>query len=403
MSKWQRGPKLIKTSRLSAHTDIPVGEEFEALVKGLADTGNGIVEHPGGRIFFVAGAWPGERVQVRVREVKKSFGTATLVQVLQASPARREAPCVHHGFTGLACGGCPWMMVTEQAQQQAKQQRVVQALARIDPKATVAPILAAPAAFGYRVRAQLKTDGQSLGFVATAQKQLAPVQDCIILSDKNRKTLAQLRDTLPNPQWLPQGKLGWTTLDIDENTDVQSVSVNQRLPFQQANREQNAVMRTWLARKLAGLSERGKALELFAGSGNLTEVLAAAGFDTIVAAEVMPAAVTALNARRLPNVVAEVCDLFDETQFARLVAQHRDANLLLLDPPRDGLKLKQDLLHKRSKLSDILYISCDLSTFARDVADLYQRGFVLHEVQPLDMFAQTPHIEIMAHLRRKGK
>lgn len=403
MSKWQRGPKLIKTSRLKAETATPIGEEFEAEVKGLADTGNGIIEHPSGRVFFVPGAWPGERIRVRVKEVKKSFGTAVLLQVLQASPARRDAPCAHHGFDGSACGGCPWMMVSEEAQRQAKQQRVEQAISRIDTKVTVAPVMAAPQPMGYRVRAQLKTDGQELGFVASGQKQLAAVQDCLVLSDKNRETLAQLRQSLPNNLWRPQGKLSWTTLDIDESVDAHSVSVNQRLPFQQANREQNVVMHGWLAAKLQSLPQRRKALELFAGSGNLTEILAAAGFAEIVAAEVMPAAVAALNARQLPSVVAQTCDLFDEAQFARLVEQHRDADVLLLDPPRDGLKLKQGLLQKRSKLNDVLYISCDLSTFARDVKDLYERGFVLLEVQPLDMFPQTPHVEIMAHLRRKGK
>lgn len=401
MSKWQRGPKLIKTSCMRVETGIATGERFEARVKGLADTGNGIVDHPSGRVFFVPGVWPGELVIVQVKEVKKSFGTATLVQLLEVSSVRRKAICAHHGFAADACGGCPWMMVTEAAQLQAKQERVNHALMRIDENIAVSPIMGSPKALGYRVRAQLKTDGHRLGFVANGQRQLADVEDCIVLTDSNRTTLAELRQGLPKSQWRPPGKHQWTTLDIDESVDAATASVNQRLPFQQANSEQNQVMRSWLLHKLMTLPDRRKALELFAGSGNFTEVLAQAGFESIVAAEVVPAAVKALNDRQLPGVVAQTCDLFAEDDFAQLVEQHQDAEVLVLDPPRDGLKLKEGLLRKRSKLRHIFYISCDLATFSRDIKDLYARGFVLLEVQPVDMFPQTPHVEILAHLQRK--
>lgn len=401
MSKRQRGPKLIKTSRMRVETGITAGERFEGRVKALADTGNGIVDHPSGRVFFVPGVWPGELITAQVKETKKNFGSAIVVDVLEASPERREAACAHHGFTAAACGGCPWMMVNESAQLQAKQERVAHALARIDANLKVEPIIPAPQALGYRLRAQLKTDGQTLGFVANAQKQLASVTDCLILTDKNRSTLKQLREELPARQWRPEGKHRWTTLDIDESVDASSVSVNQRLPFQQANRQQNQVMRHWLLKKLQALPERHKALELFAGSGNFTEILAQAGFSSIVAVEAVPVAVQMLNDRQLPGVVAQICDLFAEDEFAQLVEQHRDAHVLVLDPPREGLKLKEGLLRKRGKLRDIFYISCDLATFARDVKDLYERGFHLQQVQPVDMFPQTPHVEIMAHLRRK--
>lgn len=403
MSKWQRGPRLIKTSRMRAQTGIAIGARFEARVKALAETGNGVVEHPSGVVFFVPGVWLGELVTVVVTEVKKSFGNAALIEVVEASPERISVPCEHHGFADDACGGCPWMMVSESAQLQAKQERVQQALVRIDDRIIVAPIVRAPQALGYRGRAQFKTNGHELGFVASGQKRLAAVRDCLVLTDKNRETLAQLRQALPNPQWQPQGQQRLTTLDIDEGVNAKNVSINKRLPFQQANQDQNRWMHNWLLRKLAALPHQRKALELFAGSGNLTEVLVQAGFSSVVAVEVMPEAVALLSARQLPGVEAEICDLFDDKAFAQLVEQHQDAEVLVLDPPRDGLKLKEGLLRKRGKLRDILYISCNLATFVRDVKDLYERGFVLLEVQPVDMFPQTPHVEILAHLKRKGK
>ena len=402
MNKRQRGPRLVKTSRLRVESDIAVGEQFSGRAKALAATGNALVEHPSGVVFFVAGAWQDELISVRVQEVKKGFGSAELLDVLEASPHRRTAPCIHHGVGKDACGGCPWMFMDEPAQLQAKQVRVQQALARIDSKVEVAPIWASKNALGYRIRAQLKTDGEQLGFVPSGQKHLAPVQDCLVLTAKNRQTLIQLRGLLPNADWRPKAKQRLTTLDIDENRDAHSVSVNQRLPFQQANAEQNQRIRDWLSDRLRTIPVQDKALELFAGSGNFTEILSQAAFKQILAVELMPEAVAALNAKQLVNVQAQTCDLFNQEAFADLVEQNQDANLLVLDPPRDGLKLKEGLLRKKNKsLRDIIYISCDLATFSRDMADLYQRGFILKQVQPVDMFPQTPHVELLAHLQRK--
>lgn len=289
------------------------------------------------------------------------------------------------------------------AQLQAKQQRVEQALQRLVPNLQICPIVPAPEPLGYRIRAQLKTDGQALGFVANGQRQLVAVDDCLVLTDANRTTLKSLSATLPNPSWTPTGKQVWTTLDIDESISPSEVSINKRLPFQQANRPQNEAMRAWLARRLQGLSRDLPVLELFAGSGNFTEVIAAQGFQTITAVEVVPDAITALAARHLPGVTPVTCDLFDDSAFAELLAHQRNAEVLVLDPPRDGLKCRSGLFDRRRRLRDVLYISCDLATFTRDLRDFLAAGYILDELQPVDLFPQTPHVELLAHLRRPNR
>jgi 23S rRNA (uracil1939-C5)-methyltransferase len=73
----------------------------------------------------------------------------------------------------------------------------------------------------------------------------------------------------------------------------------------------------------------------------------------------------------------------------------------VLDPPRDGLKSLVQLKAKKSELNTILYISCDLATFSRDAAQLQANGYDLSCVQPLDLFPQTPHVEILARFTRR--
>lgn len=397
------GPRFITGRRSPGGRAQGLGQTFEAEVIGLAETGNAVVEHPDGRRFFVPGAWLGERIRVKVKELKSQYGIGELVELLAASPVRIEPPCRFQGFSANQCGGCAWMFVDYAAQLQAKQERVEQAIQRLLPGQLIQPILPAPEPLGYRVRAQLKTDGQGLGFVANAQRQLVAVDDCLVLSEHNRATLRALQQKLPHVEWAPGRKQDWTTLDIDESISAEEVSVNKRLPFQQANPLQNQSMRAWLKEHLEALPRQLPVLELFAGSGNFTEVIATAGFESITAVEVVAEAVTALNARGLPGVAALTCDLFDEAAFTELMQRQREAEVLVLDPPRDGLKCRTGLFSRRSRLHDVFYISCDLATFSRDLRDFLAAGYRLEILQPVDLFPQTPHVELLAHLRRPAR
>src|SRR5690606_21615756 len=169
--------------------------------------------------------------------------------------------------------------------------------------------------------------------------------------------------------WKPAPRQEWTTLDIDESVSAENVSVNKRLPFQQANRVQNEAMRRWLAAHLELLPREAAVLELFAGSGNFTEIIADTGFSSVTAVEVVSEAIAALAQKNLPGVNPITCDLFDERSFTDLMHRHRDVEILVLDPPRDGLKRRSGLFERKSRLKEILYISCDLATLCRDLRD----------------------------------
>jgi len=255
----------------------------------------------------------------------------------------------------------------------------------------------------YRNRAQLKTDGKNLGFVANGTTKLVSVDDCLILTDKNRETLAHLRGTLPQPAWKPRSRQKWTSIDIDESCDADSASINQRLPFRQANDGQNQAMQQWLLESARQLKRSVKVLELFAGSGNFTRILAELGFREIVAVEVVEEAIGALKLQQLTGVKAESCDLFQEQAFTNLIEQHQDARVLVLDPPRDGLKVKPALFSKKMQLQDVFYISCDLATLTRDLKEFVDHGYKLQSVQPLDLLPHSAHVEILVWLSRKGQ
>jgi len=72
----------------------------------------------------------------------------------------------------------------------------------------------------------------------------------------------------------------------------------------------------------------------------------------------------------------------------------------VVDPPRKGLHPRVLHILKKSNVRNIIYISCNPTTFARDIMELKEKYF-LKEVVPMDQFAHTYHIELMAKLERK--
>jgi len=147
-----------------------------------------------GRAVFVARSVPGDRLKIQVTERKKSFWRADIVNVLEASPDRRKAPC--HVFG--RCGGCQWLHVDYERQLVAKQRNVTEALRRLGGLDTAAvdvqPIVPSPRKYHYRRRARLQCrviapGTLAVGFKAAATHRVVSHDDCWLYAPTIRKVL----------------------------------------------------------------------------------------------------------------------------------------------------------------------------------------------------------------------
>ena len=82
------------------------------------------------------------------------------------------------------------------------------------------------------------------------------------------------------------------------------------------------------------------------------------------------------------------------------IKNREEVQVMVIDPPRKGCsrEMLKDII--KIEPEQILYVSCNLPTLARDIKYLTQNGYNLEKVQPVDMFPQTSHIECLAHLKR---
>jgi 23S rRNA (uracil1939-C5)-methyltransferase len=84
-----------------------------------------------------------------------------------------------------------------------------------------------------------------------------------------------------------------------------------------------------------------------------------------------------------------------------MLSEVNDCDLLIVDPPRSGMDDKMIRAIECSKIPEILYISCSHMSFAKNLKDL--KHYQLEELSAVDMFSNTPLVEIVAKLVRKHK
>ncbi|MES2391534.1 MAG: RsmD family RNA methyltransferase, partial [Acidobacteriota bacterium] len=141
------------------------------------------------------------------------------------------------------------------------------------------------------------------------------------------------------------------------------------------------------------------AFDLFAGVGLFSRILARS-FQQVTAVEANPIAATDLRsalAKLGPQHQAVQATTLDFLQ--RAILERDRPQLIVLDPPRFGAGPEACALLQRLAPAEIVYVSCDPTTLARDLASLHPE-YAIVELHLLDHFPQTAHIETIAVLHR---
>jgi 23S rRNA (uracil1939-C5)-methyltransferase len=372
-------------------------------VIALSDQGFGVVKSPDTKkIVFVRGVWVGEcgLFEIESEEIDGRYAFGELVRLDKPSPSRREVACPHFGLGPNQCYGCPWIIVDYKAQLEAKTQQIKHHLNRLGiSDSCLKPIWQAPEEFSYRRRAQLKTDGQKIGYAGKKGESIAPTPGgCLVLSAKLNKLFTKLEKQLPNDAWKPGPGFIWNFLDIDESSREDAISLNRRLAFAQVNAKQNEAMRRWLSETIDTLDVNPSetALELFCGSGNFTEILSKKTFAHINAIEVDKKATSSLSDRGYQNVNVHCSDLFRVKPSSFASFSYTSTGVVVANPPRAGLGKLATIGRHIPKLRAFLYISCNPQSFAHDAKKIIKTGFSLESLQALDQMPQTPHVELCA-------
>jgi len=333
-------------------------------------------------------------VEAEVTDVKRNFARARLVRVTKPSPERVAPPCAYFG----SCGGCQYQHLDYPAQLRLKTKQVrdlLQRIGHINPH-IVAEIIPSPQIFGYRNRLMIRSQwdkfkqGLNIGFIRTDNRLVVDIEECKIAEPALNEQIRRVRANPP-----PKGGLKVVLRISPEDWEVPPDSFFQNNFFLLPN-----LVAT--ARDLLKQSGSRHLLDIYCGVGFFAIELADS-VERFMGVEYDRQAIKAArnnavirgrgNGEFLPGKAEE---LLPEL-LTRFEAR---GTTVLVDPPRKGCApgLLQAL--RKTRPLQIIYVSCDPATLARDLNVLCREGvFELVKVVPLDMFPQTGHVESIADLR----
>ncbi|RXG21802.1 23S rRNA m(5)U-1939 methyltransferase [Leeuwenhoekiella polynyae] len=171
--------------------------------------------------------------------------------------------------------------------------------------------------------------------------------------------------------------------------------------FYQTNSEQ-AYELYKITRDFAGLTGKETVFDLYTGTGTIAQFVAKQA-KKVVGVEAVPDAITAAKANAqlngIENVEFYVGDMKNVFNDA-FISQHGQPDVIITDPPRDGMHKDVVAQLIKIKADRIVYVSCNSATQARDLA-LLDELYKVERIQPVDMFPQTHHVENVVLLKLK--
>lgn len=387
------------------------GETIRLTIEGMGYMGEALA-HLDDTPIFVANAIPGEEVIARVLRRRRRYIAAEAVEILKPSPHRVAAPCPYYG----PCSGCQWQHIAYEYQLEMKRTLVVEQLRRIGKfeEAPVRPVLPSEP-WGYRNHARftIRREEGALGFVHKETRRWVRIDRCLLMHESVNQPLAQLQGrcgettqlsirvgiktgsllvqpTLKEPSVpLPSGQTHYEDELLGRRFRVASSS------FFQVNILQAERMVQLMQERLA-LSGAEYLVDAYAGVGTFA-ILLAPHARRVIAMEESPSAVK--DARANAHGISNITFVEEKTETALgKLAERPDA--VILDPPRVGCHPQALAALIALGPPRVVYISCDPAALGRDLRVLCDGGYRLAEVQPIDMFPQTYHVECVATLER---
>lgn len=440
--------------------DSSAGERVELLIDRLTYGGDGIANWNGLKVF-VRFAAPEEMVRARIIQKKKDYAVAEIVEIIRPSPLRTQPRCQFYGQCGgcqLQHIDYTGQLVIKKILVNDALQHIGKIFVPVSNIRNPGP------AWHYRNKTQypVRQNGQlKIGFYQKGTHQLLDIPICHLHPSSFNEIRHQLLDIITAVREKPYDEIGnrgnIRHIVLRENYDhrilvivvTRTHHLNQRfisaiasLPMvlgvvqninpDKTNRilgpetiklsgtdhtfqiilnrkfrissqsffQVNPHQAQELCRKLIDLiSPQGSetVLDLFSGVGMISIVLAAM-VKSVTAVEIESAAINDARFNAEINQARNVT--FINGDVNRVIDHLKQADVVIIDPPRKGCD--PETLKKVTALNPrtLIYVSCNPATLARDLAILEQAGYRCESVEPLDMFPQTTHVEIITKLIR---
>ena len=374
-------------------------------IKKIVHGGWGLAFHESNTVFIPYTA-PGDQVELSVVRRKKNSLFGRIERIVEPSPMRREPECPVFG----ACGGCHFQHLTYEHELAVKRENIIENLARLGRiQVALKNLIPSPERYGYRNHAVIKVDAERRpGFTMMESNTIVPFpsQGCLLLPEEMRSAISEL----PSEALAPGSEV---RVRMDKFGAVHFWGLAHRVGPPEILMETNGLLfplrpdsffqvNRFLGGSLMDLAVslplkiRRRLLDLYCGVGFFTLGLSRVVNDAVGIEIDSAAARSAAAAARLNHISNA---RFKSADVAFEIRKMRDFDLVVIDPPRLGIPKAVLPSILRLKPREIIFVSCDPPTFSRDAAALVEAGYILSEVNAVDLFPATYHAEIVALFR----
>ncbi len=420
------------TAPLAPDHNLTFPDELELTATVLVAGGEAIGRDGQGRVVFVQGALPGERVRVAVTERHKvdtprAWARGRVDAVLDPSDDRVEPPCPS---VAAGCGGCDLQHAAPPAQPALKVALVADALRRLggidDPPVVVGAPLPA---VGFRTTVRAAVVEGRAGFRRHHDHEVVVPESCMVTDPRLEELLVHGDFAEATEVTLRiGGATGERLALVDPSADGVVLPRDVLVVGEAALR---AGRRAWIHDEVAGRRWRISAHSFFQtrtdGAEALVDAVARAAGDALAGAHVVDAyagvgllagslldgtlpdgvgpAASAVVVERTPSSIADARQNLEHLPV-RVVKADVDrwrpspADLVVADPSRSGLGKKAVAALAATQAPVLVLVSCDPAALGRDAKLLGAQGFRLERSELVDLFPQTHHTEVVSRFVR---
>ena len=380
---------------------LSVGQIIRVTIEKVAHGGHFIARYEGA-VIFVRHGLPGEVVDVAITSIGSSFNRGDVVAVITASPDRVEAPCRYANRNG--CGGCDFQHVEVAAQRRLKSDVITEQFARIAKMDIHVEVEEVSPALGWRTQTTIGSDKKGhAGFYASRTNTIMAIDDCLVLHPAiGYKEIA-------GRTWEPGERISVSAATDGSARLVSSAGIEgekvQRFlvkgksyqvspdSFWQSNINAPQVLVDCVT-DFAEVKSGEHVLDLYGGVGlfalQILDAVGPGGRIDLVEGSKSATADAEVNFGNVANVKIYTGDV------EKILPRFAHADVVILDPPRDGAKKNVIESLVACNPRSIVYVACDPAALARDSALLRDANYTLEKLRAFDLFPMTHHIECVA-------
>ena len=397
---------------------------MEVKIEKLDNFGRGIT-YLNNKICFVENAYPEEIVEIEIVKENKKIIEAKTIKVITKSNNRVESKCPYSNI----CGGCNFSNLKYEEELIYKTEKVKDLISKYTGLTNIVEDTNYINEYNYRNKIILHGKNNKLGLYEENTNNIVEINECLLVNNKineiikilkeenisieealiktsndEKEVLVSIKGKINNIDKL---KDKCTVLIINDELKTTNSSIITNIgkykfyesekSFFQINKDLTEKLYDE-ALKIVEKVKPNKLLDLYCGTGTIG-IYVSEFSNEIIGIDYNKSNINDANKNKELNNLNNISFICDKVE--NQIDNFKDIDMIIVDPPRKGLDQKTKEYLNIIKAKHLVYISCDLITFSRDINDLL-KNYEVEYIKPFNMFPKTYHVENVAYLKLKN-